>query len=220
MTIRAYCRVSTALQTTQNQRKNIEDSDFKVDFWYQEEGVSGSIKALYRPIFARMMEECRSGDCCIVTHIDRLGRDAEDILNTINEFTRLGVKLRITSLDGIDVTSPAGKMVVTIMGALAEMEKNILIERTINGMIRAKEEGVIMGPPLKIAPDTMDVILADKKNGMSVSKISKKHNIIPNTISRNITKWEGNNAGYRKEYNARKLQYESSGQRSEKNPFQ
>src|ERR1700741_528568 len=113
----AYLRVSTSCfdQTTDNQRKVILDLGFSVDKFFSEDGVSGSVAALERPEFYQMMKVCVAGDTVICTMVDRLGRNASDILHTVDEFKRLGIRLRVTQFDGIDVTSSTGKMIITVM---------------------------------------------------------------------------------------------------------
>lgn len=209
MKVLAYCRVSTTGQTTDNQRKSIEDSGFKVDAWFQEEGVSGSVPAKQRPEFIRMLEAAESGDTCLVTFIDRLGRDAEDILNTINTFKKMGVRLRVTTLDSIDVTGATGKLVVTILSGLAEMEKAILVERTVQGIARVKSEGVKWGAPAKITPEVFKSILQDKEQGMSLEKVGAKHGYHKNTVQKVLAKWGSNYVGYVAEYESKKVQHAS-----------
>lgn len=209
MKVLAYCRVSTTGQTTQNQRQSIEDSGFKVDAWFQEEGVSGSVPAKERPEFIKMMSEAKSGDTCLVTFIDRLGRDAEDILNTINTFKKLGIRLRVTTLDSIDVTGATGKLVVTILSGLAEMEKAILIERTISGIARVKKEGVKWGVQSKITPEAMKGILTDKNEGVTLEKIGSKYGMHRNSVQKAITKWAGNYEGFVAEYEGKQVQHSS-----------
>lgn len=208
MTVHAYCRVSTSGQSTEAQKHAILALEFAVHEWYQEEGVSGSIPAKQRPEFSRMMLAAKKGDTCLVTHIDRLGRDAEDILNTINTFKKIGIKLRVTMLDAIDVTSTTGKLIVTMLSGLAEMEKAILVERTTNGIANARDKGVKWGAPLKTAPEVMEKIFADKKDGMTLNELSAKWDIHRNTLQKNIAKWYGNLEGYVDEFTAKQLQHQ------------
>ncbi len=211
MNILAYCRVSTVGQTTENQKLSIESSGFRVDQWFQDEGVSGSIPAKERPEFKRMMSVAQKGDTCLVTFIDRLGRDAEDILNTINTFKKLGIKLRVTQLDSIDVTGTTGKLVVTILSGLAEMEKAILVERTTQGIARTRGEGVKWGAPLKTTPEDMEKIFKDKREGMTLHELSAKWGIHRNTLQKNLAKWYGNLEGYVEEFVTKQAQHQLSG---------
>lgn len=209
MKVLAYCRVSTTGQTTENQRQSIEEQGFKVDSWFQEEGVSGSTPAKQRPEFIKMMTSAEKGDLCIVQFIDRLGRDAEDVLNTINTFKKLGIRLVVTTLEGVDVTSATGRMVVTMLIGLAEMEKAILIERTIAGIARVKKEGVKWGVQSKITPTMMRGILTDKKEGVALEKIGVKYGLHRNSVQKAVTKWAGNYEGFVAEYEGKEIQHSS-----------
>ena len=213
MAILAYLRVSTfGTQTTENQRKAITDYGFAIDEWYAEDGVSGSIEALKRPAFSQMMATAKAGDTVVCTMLDRLGRNAEDILHTINQFQKQGIKVRIMQLDGVDVTSPTGKLLVTMLSALAEMEKNMLVERTLQGLARTKQEGTILGPPLILSPTTLSRMCEMKDAGISWVAISVATGIPENTVARNVKKWSGKLDEYNiehmkraEQYNARKL---------------
>ncbi len=207
MNVLAYCRVSTTKQSTENQKLSIESSGFKVDQWFQEKGISGSVPAKERPEFKRMMSVAQKGDTCLVTFIDRLGRDAEDILNTINTFKKLNIRLRVTQLDSIDVTGATGKLIITILSGLAEMEKAILVERTTQGIARVIGEGVKWGAPLKTSPDDMGKIFEDKKAGMTLNEISIKWGIHRNTLQKSIVKWYGNLEGYVEEFTLKQQQH-------------
>lgn len=210
MTVFAYLRVSLDSLTTENQRSTITDAGFAVDEWISEGGVSGSTKALERPAFQRMMRQAKAGDTCLCTMVDRLGRSASDVLHTVEEFKRLGIKLRIMQFDGIDVTSSMGKLVLTVMAACAELERNLLIERTQRAMKRIKDEGVIkLGPPLKITPEKLTEVFEDKAKGMTLDEMSHKHSFHRNTLQKAIVRWYGKLGEYTSEYKAREVQHTS-----------
>lgn len=207
MTTFAYIRVSLDSLTTDNQREYILDSGFVVDEFVSEDGVSGSVKAMERPAFVRMMSKAKSGDTCICTMIDRLGRSASDILNTVEEFKRVGIKLRVLQFDGIDVTSSMGKLVLTVMAACAELERNLLIERTKIGMARTRDEGTKLGAPLKMTPEILESVITDKLEGMTLDQLSTKYLVHRNTLQKNIAKWTGRMGEYATEFKARESQY-------------
>lgn len=209
MTTYSYLRVSTEGkgQTTENQRKQILDGGFAVDVWCSEDGVSGSVKATERPVFKAMLAKMVSGDVLITTMVDRLGRSASDILSVVEHLRAIGVKVRILQFDGMDITSSMGKMVLTCMSAMAELERNILIERTISGLERTKAQGTVLGPRLTIAPDTMTALVTKKAAGASLDALAAEYGVPRNTIARNITKWKDNLEQYLNEWNVRELQY-------------
>lgn len=207
MTTYAYIRVSTTGQTTENQRKVIVDNGFAVDRFYSEDGVSGSMKATDRPVFAEMLSLMVAGDSLIVTMIDRLGRSASDILNVVEMFKGMGIRIRVLQFDGMDITSPMGKMVLTCMSAMAELERNILIERVHAGLERTKAQGTVLGPPLTITPAVMAELVAKKAAKVTLDALALQYGIPRNTIARNISKWKDCLDDYAVEWTTRETQY-------------
>jgi putative DNA-invertase from lambdoid prophage Rac len=209
MTTFAYIRVSTTTheQTTENQRKLITDAGFSVDEFISEDGISGSVKSTERPAFAYMMSRLRAGDTCIITAIDRLGRSAVDILSIVEDFKNRGIKLRVMQFDGVDLTSSTGKMLVTMMAAMAELERNMLIERTKAGLERTKAQGTKLGAPLTIAPDILRELGTRKAEGLSLDKLQVLFGIPRNTIARNLAKWGDRLDAYEVEYKVKEDQY-------------
>lgn len=207
MTSYAYIRVSTTGQTTDNQRKVIVDGGFVVDKFYSEDGVSGSVKATERPVFKEMLSLMVAGDTLIVTMVDRLGRSASDILNVVELLKEMGVKVRVLQFDGMDITSSMGKMVLTCMGAMAELERNILIERVNAGLERTKAQGTVLGPPLTVTPVVMGELVAKKAAGATLDKLAVEYGIPRNTIARNIAKWKDCLDMYLAEWTTRQAQY-------------
>jgi putative DNA-invertase from lambdoid prophage Rac len=209
MAVYGYIRVSTEGkgQTTDNQRKVITDAGFAVTEFFSEDGVSGSTKAFARPSFSRMIAKCQSNDQVIITMIDRLGRSASDILNVVEELKNRGIKLKVMQFDGMDITSAMGKMILTCMSAMAELERNLLIERTIAGLSRTKEQGTKLGAPLTVEPKVLTEAVRLKKAGLGWSAIGMHLNTPKSTLHRTYTAWGENLDGYTAEWMARKQQY-------------
>lgn len=208
--IAAYLRISTSThqQTNENQRKRITDAGFQVDEWFSEEGVSGSVDALDRPVFAAMMEKMEKGSTVVCTHLDRLGRNAVDIVNTIDKFKKRGVHVRVMQLDGIDLTSDTGLIIVHVMACMAQIEKEAVKSRTLAGLARTKAEGTILGPKLRISPSELRSLCERKEQGATLDTLSEEFDIDRNTIRRNIIKWKDNLAEYEVEWDKRQQQYE------------
>lgn len=138
----AYCRVSTLEQTTENQRREIEAAGFNIKpHRIVEENISGSVAANERNGFVRLTDRLEAQDVLVVTKLDRLGRNAIDIRKTVENLSSLGVKVHCLALGGVDLTSPAGKMTMQVISAVAEFERDLLIERTQAGIVRAKLQG-------------------------------------------------------------------------------
>lgn len=144
----AYCRVSTHDQTTDNQIGEIVSAGFAIQpARVVAETVSGSVPASERPGFGRLLDRLESGDVMVVTKLDRLGRNAMDVRATVEALTGLGVRVHCLALGGVDLTSPAGKMTMGVIAAVAEFERDLLVERTQAGLARAKAEGKALGRP-------------------------------------------------------------------------
>ena len=145
-----YARVSTADQTTDNQVREVEAAGFKVDpKRVIAETISGSTAAMQRPGFARLVDRLETGDVLIVTKLDRLGRNAMDVRATVEQLATEGVRVHCLALGGVDLTSPAGKMTMAVISAVAEFERDLLIERTQAGSPepRRKERPLAVHPP-------------------------------------------------------------------------
>lgn len=137
-----YCRVSSPDQSIDNQRAEILGAGFAVqDRRFICESISGSTAAAARPGFVRLIDRLEDGDILVVTKLDRLGRNAMDVRATVERLASMGVRVHCLALGGIDLASPAGKLTMQIIAAVAEFERDLLIERTHAGIARAKAAG-------------------------------------------------------------------------------
>jgi putative DNA-invertase from lambdoid prophage Rac len=112
-----------------------------------------------------------------VTKIDRLGRDALDIQSTVKQLKALGVRVFVTQLGVTDLTNAAGKMLLAMLAAFAEMERDLIIERTQAGLARARAKGVTLGRPAKTNDGDRNVIRARLAAGESVSAVARAYRI-------------------------------------------
>ena len=143
-----YCRVSTSNQFNENQAQEVKSAGFDIQTSrIVEETISGSIAATERPGFQKLLERMETGDVLIVTKLDRLGRNAMDVRQTVEHLATNGIRVHCLALGGVDLTSAAGKLTMQVLGAVAEFERDLLIERTQQGLIRAKAEGKKLGRP-------------------------------------------------------------------------
>lgn len=174
-----YGRVSTGQQTTENQRLEIEQAGYKIeaDYWYADEGVSGKVSAGQRPAFSRMLGQIRKGETLVVSKLDRCGRDAIDVLQTVRQLGERGIKVIVLQLGNTDLTSPAGKLLLSMLAAVAEMERDLLIERTQAGLQRAKAEGKTLGRPSKTTPEQRTEILGRLGQGETVSALARLYGV-------------------------------------------
>ena len=131
----AYCRVSTFDQTTENQMREIAAAGFDVaPKRIVAETVSGSVPTSERAGFSSLVGKLEEGDVLVVTKLDRLGRNAMDVRATVEALTGLGVRVHCLALGGVDLTSAAGKVIMGVLAAVAEFERDLLIERTQSGL--------------------------------------------------------------------------------------
>lgn len=181
----AYCRVSTADQTTENQRREIESAGFAIDKRRViEEAISGSVAAAERPGFAKLLDRLEPGDVLVVTKLDRLGRNAMDVRATVEQLAGAGVRVHCLALGGVDLTSVAGRMTMQVISAVAEFERDLLIERTQSGLRRAKAEGKVFGRPSALSVEQRDAVLERLASGSSVASLAKEFATSRQTIMR------------------------------------
>ena len=165
-----YLRVSTGEQSIGAQRHSIEQTH-KVETWFADEGVSGAVKALQRPGFAELFKFIRKGDTLIVPAVDRLGRNTIDVLNTVEALQGKGVSI-ISLREGFDLSTPIGKAMLTMLAAVAELERSNIKTRQMAGIAKAKAEGKALGREKTI--DDAAVAIWRKKNSASI-KLTAEH---------------------------------------------
>lgn len=181
----AYVRVSTFEQETQNQVMEIEAAGFRVEpHRIITEVISGSVSIARRPGFSRLMEKAEQGDVLIVTKLDRLGRDAIDVSSTVARLEERGIRVHCLALGGVDLTSSAGKLTMGVINAVAQFERDLLIERTQAGLARAKSEGKILGRPPALSGEQQEFVRQRLANGESVSAVARDIKTSRQTIMR------------------------------------
>jgi putative DNA-invertase from lambdoid prophage Rac len=181
----AYVRVSTTGQTTENQIREIVAAGFAVDQKrVVSETVSGSSAIEQRPGFVRLLDRLEEGDVLVVTKLDRLGRNAIDVTQTVAKLEAMGVRVHCLALGGVDLTSPAGKMTMGVINAVAQFERDLLIERTQGGLERARAEGAVLGRRWTIDADQRAEVLAALQTGASVAALARQYETSRQTIMR------------------------------------
>lgn len=181
----AYCRVSTADQTTENQVAEIAAAGFQVEPKRVIcETVSGSTPATERVGFKRLIDRMESGDVLVVSKLDRLGRNAMDVRATVEALAEQGVRVHCLALGGVDLTSPAGKMTMGVIAAVAEFERDLLVERTQAGLARAKAEGKALGRPPALSKLQQADIREKRLLGASLGALAKEYGVSRAAIQR------------------------------------
>jgi len=181
----AYCRVSTAGQTTENQVQEIAGAGFAVEpRRLVTETVSGSSAIEQRPKFVKLLDRLEGGDVLVVTKLDRLGRNSIDVQTTVNRLAAMGVRVHCLALGGVDLTSPAGKMTMGVIAAVAEFEKDLLIERTNAGVARARRAGKKFGRPVALSNEQKATARRLLAGGESVSAVARQLKTSRMTVTR------------------------------------
>jgi putative DNA-invertase from lambdoid prophage Rac len=181
----AYARVSTIEQTPDNQIREMKAAGFSIEpHRMVTETVSGSMALTQRKGFARLLDKMEKGDVLVVTQLDRLGRDAVDVSMTVARLEKMGIRVHCLALGGVDLTSSAGKMTMNVINAVAQFERDLLIERTQDGLSRVKAQGKPLGRPPILSLDQQKIVQKKIESGQTVSAIARQFNTSRQTIMR------------------------------------
>lgn len=181
----AYVRVSTHEQTTDNQIGEIRAAGFDVQVRrVVSETVSGSLVAREREGFVKLLDRMEEGDVLVVTKMDRLGRNAMDVRATVELLAGMGVKVHCLALGGVDLTSSTGRMTMSVINAVAEFERDLLVERTHAGLARARAHGRVLGRPPRLTAEQKRVVCKRLGEGTSISALSREFGVSRLTIQR------------------------------------
>jgi len=178
-----YCRVSTVPQTVQLQRDALTDAGCIRIF---EDKVSSRVKD--RTGLLAALDYLRIGDTLCVWKLDRVGRSVKEVLTIADDLHDRGIGLRILTgrLAGTYTPTGEGKFFFTMMAAFAELERDMLQERTFAGLAAAREQGRTGGRPTVMGPDRLAAALARRANGESPTEIAKALGISRATVYRHL----------------------------------
>jgi DNA invertase Pin-like site-specific DNA recombinase len=174
-----YARVSTAGQSSDGQAEQLKSAG--CDQVVQE---SASGAKTDRPLLTKLVQSLKPGDVVVVSRLDRLARSTIDLLMILKSIADRGALFLSLSERWADTTTAAGRLMLTILGGLAEFERELIKARTAEGRERAKSRGVRMGRKHKLTPHQQDEIRKRKAEGQSVRELGRSYNVSPNTISR------------------------------------
>jgi DNA invertase Pin-like site-specific DNA recombinase len=188
-----YLRVSTFDQTTENQERELraaaERLGHEIVEVYSDNGISGFKGRDRRPEFDRLCRDAvrRRFDIIMAWSIDRLGRSLQDLVAFLNEIHASRVELYLHQ-QGLDTSTPAGRAMFQMLGVFAEFERNVIRERVLAGMARAKERGTRSGkaigrPPVPV-PVREQIRSMYQAGGTSLRKLGRQFNLAPETIRR------------------------------------
>lgn len=179
----AYARVSTVDQLTENQAEQIAQAGYHIQpKRYVEEKVSGSVPTSQRQGFQKLMDRMEEGDTLVVTKLDRIGRDSIDVQQTVKLCAEKGMRLVVLQLGNLDLTSSAGELMVKVLAAVADFERDLIIERTQAGQARARAEGKHMGRPSKTTANERRLIVQRLVGGESVSSVARAFKVSRGTV--------------------------------------
>lgn len=181
----AYCRVSTVDQTYENQVLEIQAAGFQLEPRHiVAETISGSTPAMEREGFRKLIVRLDWYDVLVVTKLDRLGRNAMDVRATVEKLAGMRVRVHCLALGGVDLTSPAGKMTMAVIAAVAEFERDLLVERTQAGLSRAKAQGKRLGRPSALTFEQQEAVRRRRKEGASLGELAKAFGVSRSAIQR------------------------------------
>lgn len=175
----AYARVSTDTQSLDAQREALESAGAVRIF---HEKISGARRD--RPELRSLLDQLNNGDVVLVTRLDRLARSTRDLLNVLAEISDRGATFRSLGDAWADTTTAHGRLMLTVLGGLAEFERELIRTRTAEGRERARTRGVRMGRKPKLTPHQRLEALDRKSVGEPVTEIARSYNVSHSTISR------------------------------------
>ena len=177
--IYGYARVSTDGQSVDAQVKQLRAAGAGHVFRETASGAKSDRREL-----ARALKSLEGGDTLLVTHLDRLARSTRDLLNTLDTIAKAGAGFRSLHDAWADTTTPHGRLMLTVLGGLAEFERELIRARTSEGRERAKARGVHMGRQPKLTPHQKKEAVRRREAGETTREIARLFNVSPNTISR------------------------------------
>lgn len=181
----AYIRVSTVEQNTDRQEKAISEH-YKIDKAFIEK-VSG--KDTKRPELQAMLEYVRQGDRVVISELSRLARNLKDLLNIMNTLEEKDVKL-ISLKENIDTSTPTGRLMVNMIGAINEFERDIIKERQAEGIAIAKEKGRYKGRKKQIDIEFVELYLKYTDRKITKKDFAEYYEVSRPTLDRLIEEYE------------------------------
>lgn len=179
-----YARVSTKRQgeSLETQKAALEDAGCRKLF---ADTISGAKSA--RPGLDDALAYMREDDVLVVTRLDRLGRTTLDTLRTIDDLNGRGIPVILLD-PALDTRTKEGKLMVTIMSGLAEWERDLLIERTREGVANARERGRVAGPKPKLSPEQAEAVRAAVDSGQTITSVARSFGVSRPTIYKALQK--------------------------------
>lgn len=198
--ILGYARVSTQDQNLGLQLEALKQAGVSTENIYVER-VSGSIDPRKRPVLSSLLRRLKKGDTLVVWKLDRLGRNALDLLELDKRMRRREVHLRSIT-EELNTATPLGKLYYTILATIAEMERGVLVERVKAGLEVARAEGRVGGRRFKLEPERQKELADAYSSGVTLQELKKRFKINTPTIYRYL---RANNVTLRGQFRGHKL---------------
>src|SRR5262245_45834431 len=179
MTVYGYARVSTDGQSLASQDAQLHQAGCAKVY---AEKISGARSD--RPELAKALRRLQTGDVLMVTRLDRLARSTKDLLNVLDELAKRGAGFKSLADTWADTTTPHGKLMITVLGGLAEFERSLILARTSDGRARAKAKGVRFGRPPVMTAHQKQEATQRLANGETQADVARSYNVSQATISR------------------------------------
>jgi DNA invertase Pin-like site-specific DNA recombinase len=176
----AYARVSTSGQTLDAQLEQLRAHGCDLIF---QETMSGA-RADDRPQLRKALAALGEGDTLVVTRLDRLARSTFDLLTIVREIEAKGARLKSLADNWADTTTPTGRLILTVLGGLAEFERSLIRERTSEGRDRARREGRRLGRPSKLTVHQKTLVEQWRAEGQDNAQIARTLGVSRSTVSR------------------------------------
>ena len=184
-----YTRVSTTGQNCEAQEQELREvaarAGWTVVEVYTDHGISGAKGRRDRPALDRLLKDAarRRFDLIAVTAVDRLGRSLPDLLGILGDLHAAGIDLFVRR-EGLDTTSPSGRAMFGLMGIFAEFERNLIRERVLTGLARARAQGRILGRPRMPEAKRLAIRSALESGGLSLRQIAAQHRVGLGSVQR------------------------------------
>ena len=172
-----YARVSTSDQSTDMQVAALKAAGAEKVFAENASGVN-----FKRPALHEALDALQEGDVLLVTRLDRLARSTADLLMLLDRVAKSGAAFRSLNEAWADTTTAAGRLMVTVIGGIAEFERELILARTAEGRARAIAGGVKFGRPPKMTATTRNTALQLIANGMQQAEVARLSGVSPATI--------------------------------------
>lgn len=179
MAVLGYARVSTGGQSLAAQIAELKAANCERIFQEKASGAKSDRKQL-----AKLMANLQEGDVVVVTRLDRLARSMLDLLTTLDTITKSGAGFKSLRDTWADTTTAQGRLIVNIIGSLAEFERELIMARTGEGRKRAMANGVKFGRPAKLTPHQRKEAIRRREAGETHTAIARDLNVSHQTIGR------------------------------------